>query len=116
MQNAGPPRVRENAMCFRGLFPTSQLNGHSAHKLRFAQDMALHGMFEVWLGGSGFQVELCVERIQSEIVAVWRAPRRTWTSIADLAKVVSSLQRSSGELFLFVYSLGQSPRVCREVV
>jgi len=42
------------------------------HKLRFAQDMALHGMFEVWFGGSGFQVELCVERIQLEIIAVWR--------------------------------------------
>src|SRR5271157_5353658 len=78
--------------------------------------MALHGTFEVWFGGSGLEVELCVERIQLEIIAVGLARRGTWTAIADLAKVVASLQRSGGKLFLFFYSLGQFSRVGREVV
>jgi len=30
--------------------------------------MALHGMFEVWLGGSGLQVQLRVEGKQLEII------------------------------------------------
>jgi len=86
------------------------------HEFRFAQDMTLHGTFEVWFGGSGLQVELCSERIQLEIIAVWCARRGTWTPIADLAKVVASLQRSGGKLFLFFHSFWQFFRVCREVV
>jgi hypothetical protein len=69
--------------------------------------VALHGTFEVRFGAPGVQVELCVERIQLEKIAVWFARRRTWTAIAGLVKIVASLQRAAGKLFLFFDSLLQ---------
>jgi hypothetical protein len=100
----------------RRLTPPSGSTAITPHESRFAQDMALHGAFDVRFGGSGFQVELGVERIQLEIIAVRLARRRAWTSIADLAEVVASLQRSAGKLLPFFHVLWQFSRVCRKVV
>jgi hypothetical protein len=69
------------------------------------EDVRLYGAFQVSLCGAGFQIQLRIERIQLEKIAVRLAGRRTRPAISDLAEIVPALPRAAGKLFLSRHTL-----------
>jgi len=71
----------------------------AAHVFSLREDVAFHGVLDVFLGRAGLEIEFGVEREELEVVAVGFAGRRAWTAVADLGKVVAALTRAVGGLF-----------------
>src|SRR6266704_1721351 len=63
----------------------------AAHQFRLPQDMALHVAFNFSFRGPRFQIQLCIERVELEEIAVRTPRRRARPSVADLAEVVAAL-------------------------
>ena len=57
----------------------------AAHRLGLGEDVGFGGGFEIGAAGSSFEVELGVEGVELEEVAVSSARRRTGASVADCA-------------------------------
>src|SRR6266852_3105051 len=88
----------------------------AADEFGLGQDVAFHGALSVGFGGSGFEVEFCIEGIQLEEIAVGLARRRARAPITDFAEIVASLPRTARKLLLFRDSFGKFSRVRRKVV
>src|SRR5215471_142036 len=70
------------------------------HPLRLAQDVSFHRRFQILLARARFQIELRVQRVQPEVVAMRVARRWAWAVVSGLAEVVHALLRAVGELRL----------------
>ena len=68
-----------------------------AHQLGVGEDMTAHRAIRVCSCRSGPQLELLVERIQPEIVAMCRPGRWARTAVACSSEIVTSLPRTGRE-------------------
>src|SRR3972149_8584323 len=77
----------------------------ATHELRLREDVALHRFLDVRLGGPGLEVELRVERVELEEVAVRGTGRRAGAAVADFAEIVPPLAGGAREPFALRGSL-----------
>ncbi len=69
--------------------------------------MAAHRREQILLGRAGGEIELRIERVEREHIAV-RAGRRTRAAVSDLAKVVLPLAAAAPDLIACGHPFGQS--------
>src|SRR5437773_340981 len=102
-----PLEVPISSACWARTFPTwSRRNKPrpslalvAADDLGLRQDVALHGALDVVLCCSGGQIELGVEGIELEEIAVRLSGGRARPAVADLREVVSALRAAALNLF-----------------
>src|SRR6266487_1901998 len=87
----------------------------TADKLGLPEDVALHGSFDLGFGGSRFQIQLRIEGVEFEEIAMRLARRWAWTAVSDFAEIVAALAGAIRKLFLLRDSLGKFLRIRRQV-
>src|ERR1700756_5308508 len=78
--------------------------------------MSFHGAFHLLLTGAGVQVQLLVEGVELEVVAVRFSGRRTGTVVSDFSEVIAALVRSLRKSFLPGNPFGKVIGLGRKVV
>src|ERR1700730_12305061 len=78
--------------------------------------MAFQGAFDVGFGRAGFEIRLCIERVELEKIAVRLAGRGTRAAVANFAEIISPLTRTAWELLLLRHTLGELACARRQVV
>src|SRR5262245_56434734 len=86
----------------------------AAHVLALRQHMAPLRALHVLLRCPGFEVQLCIERIQLEKIPVRRTARRTWPAITDFSEIVTPLPRPVFQLLFLFDILRQKTRILRQ--
>src|SRR6266704_5451947 len=102
-RSSGLSRVTENSAAV------------TADKLGLPEDVALRGAFDVGFGGSRFQIQLRIEGVEFEEIAMRLARRWAWTAVADFSEIVAALAGAVRKLFLLRDSLGKLLSIRREV-
>jgi hypothetical protein len=85
----------------------AELSAITAHQLALPKDMAFQGAFDIGLGRTGFEIRLCVERVELEKVAVRAAGRRTRAAVANFTEIISPLMRTTWQLLLLRQTFGE---------
>src|SRR6266850_4520778 len=88
----------------------------SANEFCLRQDVPLHSAFDLGLRRTGLEIQLGIERVQFEEIAVRLTRRRTRPAVSDLSEIVSALPRAAGKLFLLRHPLRKFFCVCGNVV
>src|SRR5271165_1371407 len=92
-----------------------RLSPERTHMFRFSQDVAFHRSVKLRAGGSGREVELHIEGIQAEEIAMRLARRRTRPVVANLSEVVAALPRAILQLLALRNVLAKGMRVSGKV-
>ncbi len=104
-----------SSQALAGEASSSQSSPERTHVFRRCQSATLHCGVQLLPRRSGCEIELCIQRIQTEEIAMRLAGRRAWPVVAHLPEVVSALPRTIVELFEFRNTFGQRMRIRRQV-
>src|SRR6476646_1066210 len=80
------------------------------HQLCLAQHQALHRLFYFLPASAWFEIQLSLERVELEKIAMRFARRRTRTVVSDPAKVVATLPLAARKFVNPGNALGQTGR------
>ena len=78
-------------------------------------DLHVHRALNIFLGRTRRKIQLCVECIKLEKIAVRLTRWRTRSSVAGLSEIVLTLTRSVGEFFVLWNSLRQRTQFGRQI-
>src|SRR5258708_21509019 len=78
--------------------------------------MAFQGAFDVGLGRAGFEIRLCIERVELEEITVRLSGRGTRAAVANFAEIISPLTRTAWELLLLRHTFSELACACRQIV
>src|SRR5208337_487481 len=91
------------------------LAGVAAHPFALRQNVALHGSFDILFGGTRLEIQLRVQGVELEEIAVGLAWRRARPAITDFPKIIAAVSRTVRELLLLGDVLRERARVCGQV-